>query len=64
MMNNWKDIDEDDRMGYLQDYIVSYAKEHGITVEEDIYQSDRAQEDLLELLENVFAAAGVFDNEN
>lgn len=62
-MSSWEDMDEDDRMGYLKDYIISYANKHGITSPEDIYQSERAQEDFPELLENIFDAVGVFKDE-
>lgn len=34
-------MDEDDRPGYLIDYIVSWAKRHSITSGESVYQSDQ-----------------------
>jgi hypothetical protein len=59
-VSDWNNLDEDDRMGYLQDFILDYAEKNNIQFVEDVWQTDlNCKEFMIEAM----SAAGVFVND-
>jgi len=57
---SWNTLPLDDRLGYLQDFVETYAKENNITKVEDVFNNDLAAK---EFMIQVLAAVGIFDEE-
>lgn len=58
-VSHWTD-EYDDTLGYLGDYVKTYADKNGITSQEDVWQKDlHSREFMIEVL----AACGVFNEE-